>query len=61
MSLFMTGLKEGVQLTIRVRTMYNLVSYSEFQTSTVAPNKEFMILFATAPYFIIIKGVQLLI
>ena len=55
MSLLMTVLKEDVQQIISVCTMYELVLYSEFRTSTVAPNKGFMILFATAPYLIIAR------
>ena len=50
MSLLMTVLKEGDQLIISVCTVYELVSYSEFWTQAVAPNKGFMRLFATAPY-----------
>ena len=61
MSVLMTILKEGVQQTISVCTVYELVLYSEFCTSTVAPNKWFMRLFATAPYLTIKKCVQLLI
>ena len=55
MSLLMTILKEGVQQIISVCTVYELVLYSEFCTSTVAPNKGFMILFATPPYLRVSK------
>ena len=55
MSLFAMGLKYGGQLLILVRTVYELVSYSEFRTLTVATNKWFMGLFATAPYLTIEK------
>ena len=55
MSLFMTALKEGDQLNMSVPTVYELVSYYKFVTSTVAPNKWLMRLFATAPYLKIEK------
>ena len=48
-------------MLISVHTVYELVSYSEFLTFTIAPNKGFIILFAKAPYLMIEKVVQLLI
>ena len=51
----MIGSEKRFRQLIRVQTVYDLVSYSGFRTSTVAHNKGFMRLFAMASYLMIEK------